>query len=80
MEAVIRVSARRAAEEGAKDRKSMTTTAIPILSGIVAVAVTLGILWPIAGDPDAIPLLIGAAPMVGSVVGGVAYLSMNAKR
>ena len=51
-----------------------------MLSGVVAAAVTLGILWPLFGDPYAVPLPIGAAVMAGIVVGGVVYLSMNVKR
>ncbi len=50
---------------------------IPLLSGLVAAAITLGLTWPLMGDPFAIPLPIGAAAISGFVVGGVAYLVMN---
>jgi hypothetical protein len=57
----------------------VTRTGVPIFAGLAAAAVTLGILWPVLGDPAAVPLPIGAAIMVGVAVGGVVYLSMNVK-
>jgi hypothetical protein len=51
-----------------------------LVSGVVAAAVTLGIVGLVLGlltSEFGILLAIGAAAMVGIVTGGVAYLSMN---
>ena len=55
-------------------------TIASLVVGLVAAAVAFGFVWPLLGDPYAIPLVIGAVMFAGFAIGGTCYLFLSEKR